>query len=103
VLYQLDPKHPTSIERFWWDVATHCARSGTTIAELPTITEVDECGVEVAVPTVTITGITYTAGGVVSALVGGGVAGKTVYLRCRYVLANGETDYITIKVRIAHQ
>jgi hypothetical protein len=98
----LDPKDPSSNARFKWDVSSHCVQSETTLTGA-TITEVDAADNVVAVPTVTITGLTFTSDGIVTAFVSGGTLGASVLLRLRYTLANGETGDLTIKLRIAHQ
>lgn len=98
----MDPKDPNATNRFGWDVSDHCAQSGTTLTSA-TITEVDEDDQPVTTPTVTITSLSFTSSGVVTALIGGGTEGTEVYLRCRYTMANGEGDDRTIKVLMLHQ
>lgn len=98
----VDPKDPNAINRFGWDVSEHCLASSTTLSSAD-IVEVDENDDPVATPTVTITQKVVTPDGVVTALIGGGTVGTTVYLRCRYAMANGEGDDRTIKVFILNQ
>lgn len=98
----VDPKDPNATNRFGWDLTAICIQAEATLTNA-TVIEVDSSDVAVAVSTVTITGLAFTSDGVVTALVGGGTVGTSVYLRCRYTLSNGETDDRTLKVRIAHQ
>ncbi|MBK9949920.1 MAG: hypothetical protein IPP12_22560 [Nitrospira sp.] len=98
----VDPKDPNATNRFGWDVSDHCVASNTTLTGA-TITEVDCSDISVTTPTVTITQQSFTSAGVVTALVSGGTPGSSVYLRCRYTMANGEGDDRTIKVLILHQ
>lgn len=98
----VDPKDPDASNRFGWDVSDHCVASLSTLASA-TITEVDCDDVAVTTPTVTISQLSFTTAGVVTALVTGGTVGTSVYLRCRYTMANGEGDDRTIKVPILHQ
>ncbi len=97
----LDPKDPNGADRFGWDLTSICIASGTTLVGA-TVTEVDSSDQPVAVPTVSITQVSFTSSGMVTALVSGGTPGTSVLLRCRYTLANGEGSDRTIKVRISH-
>lgn len=98
----VDPKDPNATNRFGWNLSDHCTASATTLTSAD-ITEVDEDDAPVTTPTVTITNVSFTAAGVVTALVSGGTVGTSVCLRCRYTMANGEGDDRTIKVLILHQ
>lgn len=96
------PKDPEASRLIQWDISAEVAALDTTLVSA-TITEVDVCDDEVDTATVTIGVPTVTATGYVTALVSGGTAGCRVYLRCRYELANGETDDATLILPIKHR
>lgn len=98
----VDPKDPNATNRFGWDLTAICLQADATLTNA-TVIEVDAADAAVAGSTVTISGLAFTSDGIVTALIGGGTVGTSIYLRCRYTLSNGETDDRTIKVRIAHQ
>ena len=97
----LDPKDPNDTDRFTWDFSDICIQTSVTMTGA-TITEVDETDTPIVAPTTTITGLTWNSSGIVTAMIGGGVAGTYVLLRCRATFSSGQKDR-TIKVRIAHQ
>lgn len=97
----LDPKDPNDNDRFTWDFSDICEKTGVTMTGA-TVVEVDETDTPIVSPTTTIAGLTWNSSGIVTALIGGGVAGTWVLLRCRALFSEGQKDR-TIKVRIAHQ